>query len=360
MPELYDAVTVADTHMRRDGYLVADARIARTGIQVYLGRELGRPELGQVRVLRPEEEVFSQDAMASFAGRPVTMDHPSELVTAKNWKKYALGSVGSDIVRDGGSVRVPLMVADADAIAAVQGGKRELSAGYTCDIDWTAGKTADGQEYDAVQRNVRGNHLAIVTKGRAGPDHRIGDDNPENQGTNMKTLIIDGVSVEVSDEGVAVVTKLQKAVTDAATAKDAADGALAALKATHATEVASLKAQVLDAAALDAAIVRRTAVIDAARKLLGATYDATGKSDADVRRAAVTVKLGDAAVTGKSDDYVAAAFDTLTHAAVAAPVDPLRRAIATGPVKDSALSPYEESLVSLRDAWKGETQKKDA
>ena len=78
-----DAVTVAGTRRRDDGYLVADARIARTGIQTYLGSEVGKPDMSTVRVYRPGSEVFSDDTMKSAAHRPVTNDHPPELVSSE-------------------------------------------------------------------------------------------------------------------------------------------------------------------------------------------------------------------------------------------------------------------------------------
>lgn len=361
MPEIFDAIALDSERVRvsRDGYLLADARVARTGIQVYLGRELGRPDLADVRVFRPEDEVFAEDAMASFAHRPVTSDHPPELVTSANWKRFARGQTGGEIARDGECIRIPLMVADADAIADVQAGKRELSAGYTCDIDWTSGEAPDGQPYDAVMRKLRGNHVAIVARGRAGPSCRIGDGTPDNQGKPMKSIIADGVTVEVPDEAASAFEKLQAQLRDATTATDARDGEIAALRASSAaaitakdSELAELRSRVPDAAALDAAIAARGAVIEAARRIVGDSFDPAGKTDAAIRRAAVAAKLGDAKLEGRSDDYVAAAFDTLT--ALPAAADPVRDAIRSGAaasVKDG-VSAYDAYRSRLANDWK--------
>src|SRR5690606_34291631 len=171
-----DAVTVAGTRRRDDGSLLADARIARTGVQIYAGSEVGKPDMAAVRVYRPGAEVFSEDTLKSAAHRPVTNDHPAELVTADNWKQHAVGQTGDEITGEGIFIRVPLMVSDGATIADIENGKRELSAGYTCDLDWTAGKTPSGDEYDAIQKNIRINHVAIVRRGRAGSQVRIGDD----------------------------------------------------------------------------------------------------------------------------------------------------------------------------------------
>ncbi|MGO4129885.1 DUF2213 domain-containing protein, partial [Inquilinus sp. YAF38] len=171
-----DTVTlVGDRRTTQDGYLVAAARIARTGVQTYSGAEMGRTDLAAVRVWRPEEEVFAADALASMAHRPVTLDHPVEPVTAANWKAHSVGQVGGEVARDGDYIRVPLVLMDRAAVDAVIAGKRQLSVGYAAEIDWTPGTTPAGEAYDAVQRRIRANHLAVVDAARAGPACRIGD-----------------------------------------------------------------------------------------------------------------------------------------------------------------------------------------
>jgi hypothetical protein len=115
---MFDKLAVTDVRRTADGYLVADARIARVGIQTYLGSEVGKPEMAQVRVYRSEEEVFHQDSLSSFAHRPITLDHPPVSVNARNWKKYAVGIASDEVVRDGGYVRIPMMVTDQAAMTA--------------------------------------------------------------------------------------------------------------------------------------------------------------------------------------------------------------------------------------------------
>lgn len=177
MIQLFDRVTFDAKDVRRtaDGYLTATPRVARTGIQVYSGAELGRPEMDSVLVYRPEEEVFHKDALASYAYRPVTNDHPPELVTADNWKKYSVGQLGGEVARDGEFVRVPFALMDSNAIKDFESGKRELSCGYTCDLEWTPGVNKAGEMYDAIQRTIRQNHNAMVDAARGGAKLRIGD-----------------------------------------------------------------------------------------------------------------------------------------------------------------------------------------
>lgn len=357
-----DKITLSGTRRTGDGYLVADARVARTGIQIYLGREVGKPEQEQVRVYRPESEVFSTDALASFAHRPVTNDHPAEAVGARNWKQHAVGSTGGDIARDGEFVRIPLVVMDQVAIDAVEGGKRELSMGYACDLDWTPGKTPAGERYDAIQTNIRGNHLAIVDAGRAGPQCRIGDSwaaTPSHQESNMKTFTVDGISVEMSDTAIQVVQKVLGQFADAKTALTDANtkiGELTAAVSTKDGEIAVLKQQVADAkltpAQIDAAVQARSAVISDAKAITGAEITADGKTDADIRRAAVDAKLGDAA-KGMDDAAISGAFKALR--ASVSDADPVRGVIKDGikPVDHSTVDSAHAAMVtSLQDAWK--------
>lgn len=173
--EFCDFAQLAGTRRTADGYLIAEVRAARTGIQQYQARELGR-EGGIVNVYRPENVVFDRASLATYAGKPVTLGHPPENVSAQNWKRYAVGDIGTDIARDGEFVRVPLKLMDADAIAAVLGGTREISMGYTTDIRWENGVASDGTPYQAVLTGpLRINHLALVSKARGGAALRFGD-----------------------------------------------------------------------------------------------------------------------------------------------------------------------------------------
>lgn len=327
MLKFADKIAIAGTRVRDDGYLVADARVARTGIQMYLGSEVGKPDMPLVRVYRPESEVFSKDTLASFAHRPVTNDHPDEAVTADNWKEHSVGHTADEIARDGKFIRVPLMVADAAAIKDIEQGKRELSSGYKADLDWTAGTTEDGEPYDAVQRNIRANHVAIVKRGRAGADVRIGDGNwiDTTQDTNkdrnipMRKIMFDGIEIEVTDQAAQAITKLEgqiaKLTADTATSATAHAAALATKDGELAkkdAEIDGLKSKVLDDAALDKAVTERADLV-AAAKAICADVETTGKSAADIRKEVVTKIVGADAVAGKSAAYVDARFDVLVE-----------------------------------------------
>jgi hypothetical protein len=169
-----DRASISGTHRTNDGYLAAESRISRLGIQIYAGHEVGRPDLPTVRVYRGEDAVFAADAMASAAHKPITLDHPAHGVTAERWKELAVGWTGDAVVRDGEFLRVPMMVADASAIRAIESGTRELSCGYSAELEFGNFVTPDGPA-DARQKGVRLNHVAVVAKGKAGAAVRFGD-----------------------------------------------------------------------------------------------------------------------------------------------------------------------------------------
>ncbi|RIJ15957.1 DUF2213 domain-containing protein [Henriciella mobilis] len=336
-----DAAPISGTRRTEDGYLIAEARSVRTGIQLYRGSEVGKADMETVRVYRPPEEVFAQDSLQSFSHAPVTIDHPSEAVTGDNWKRLAAGEVSTAAKQDGEWIMLPLILKDAAAIKAVEDGKRELSAGYSCQLDWTPGTSPEGQEYDAVQRGIRINHLAVVDKARAGSRARIGDDanwgaspvtpkaderNP-HMPDNLQTVVVDGLNVSTTDQGAQAIKKL---ISD----RDTAQKALSDAKADHAkaladkdtelgkkdAEIEDLKSKQFDDAKLDQMVADRADIV-AKVKAIAPSLKTDNVSNADLKKQAVAAKLGDEKVKDKSDDYVAGLFDHLT--ADAKPRNPL-------------------------------------
>lgn len=367
-----DRVTLGDIRVTDAGYLETFAHTARTGVQQYRGAEAGRPDIDIVNVYRDEAEVFARRSLDTFAKIPVTVDHPAEAVTAANWKRYAVGTTGEEVLRDGERLKIGLKITDAAAVAAVKAGKRELSVGYTTELVWGDGVAPDGTPYQARQTAIAANHIAIVAAGRAGPQCRIGDSwsvfspTPEKEPVmTLKTVTVDGIPVEVTDQGATVIETLKtrlgdaksandKLVTDHASAIAAKDTELAKKDA----EIDALKAKVLDDAAIDTRVQARGDLI-AKAKAIAATVDTAGKADADIRRAVVVAKLGDAAVKDKPAAYIDARFDILCEEAKA--TDPVRDALKNGlqPVGDAAAvnSAHAAYATHLTDAWKGATQK---
>lgn len=314
-----DAVTLGTTRRTTDGFLTTVAKSVRTGVQLYAGSEVGHPEMRVVRVMRPAEEVFSVDSLQSFSHAPVTLDHPSEPVTSDNWSKLAVGEVSTAATKDGEWIALPLILKDAAAIAAVESGKRELSAGYTCELEFV-----DHADYDAIQKNIRINHLAVVDKARAGSDARIGDSwgtspihatDTEIKSMTLKTVLVDGLQVETTEAGAQAIAKLTadsaKLVSDHAKTVADYDKKLATADAAVAKAEAerdAALAKVLSDADLDKAAAARGDLI-AKAKGLSANVVTDGKSALEIKRAVLADRK--ISLDGKSDAYVEARFDTL-------------------------------------------------
>lgn len=153
-----------------EGFLICrNVPIARTGAQKYLASELGLDGDPNriVEVMRDESEVFAPATMASFEGKPVTNNHPSEQVTPDNARYYGRGHVQN--VRRGTGKQSDLLIGDlyiidGELITAVKRKrkpKREISCGYDCEY-------AEDENGVLHQTNIRGNHVAVVDSGRAG------------------------------------------------------------------------------------------------------------------------------------------------------------------------------------------------
>lgn len=223
--KITDSVMLGDVRLSDRGFLEANVRTARTGIQTYLGSEVGRPDLKTVNVYRDEAEVFSKASLQSFSKIPVTLDHPPEAVNSANWAKYAKGTTGDEVLRDGEFLKIGLKVTDGDAVKAIKDGKRELSVGYTTELLWEDGVTPDGVSYQARQTKITADHIAIVTRGRAGSECRIGDTAPHawgvspvntNQGKDiqmgegtLRTVDYEGVAIQTTDQGAQVIERLK-------------------------------------------------------------------------------------------------------------------------------------------------------
>lgn len=364
MTRFIEDTQLSGSRITTDGYLVASVLCARTGIQDYLGEELDKPDMPIVKVYRPESSVFAKDSLATFVGKPTTNDHPPEPVTAGNWKQYAVGSIGEEVLRDGEYIRVPITLMDAATIKAVQDGKREISMGYDMELDWTPGTTSDGQAYDAVMKNLRMNHLAIVDRGRAGSRARIGDKSLwgvapliTDRYPLMTTskIVIDGITIETTDQGAEAISKLQaekQAIADAKAADKAAHDAAIAAKdkelAAKDAKIADLEKAQLTAEALDAKVQARADLL-AKAKALAKDADFTGKADIEIMKMAVIAVRGADAVKDKSDAYVAAAFDL----AVESKPDAFRDAIKDRKPNTENGNGQTEYEKRLNDAWKG-------
>lgn len=181
MSKAYFGSRISDHILKTpEGFLICkDVPIARTGTQQYRGCEFGGPVAdGIYNVQRPEAEVFDRAAVASFEGKPVCDEHPVEDVTPDNYGRYMKG-VCRDVRRGDGDLSnclvADLVIYDADLINKIEAGKREISCGYDCLWNPTSDSSYD-------QLEIRGNHVAVVDRGRAGHKVAIRDTADDKKG----------------------------------------------------------------------------------------------------------------------------------------------------------------------------------
>jgi hypothetical protein len=310
----HDLSTVSKRTKTDQGYLVGPAVIGRCGIQPYTRGELGLDgdPNAVVRLMRTPEEVFRPATIKSFENVPITNDHPPKGVDAGSWSEFSIGNA-RDIARvEGNLLGATTWVMDEGGVKEVEGGKEKLSCGYTFDLDLTPGVDPDGQPFDGYQRNILGDHLAIVDSPRGGPVCRIGDkDKKKETPMATKKVIVDGLPLELDEVQAAVVEKLVKdrdtVVADLAAHRTASTKAFKAKDSLHAevvatkdkaiaakdTEIGTLKADLVKAKAIDvdALVAERTQVITDAKKL-APKLEVKGTSH-DIRKAALTACCSD-------------------------------------------------------------------
>lgn len=338
----YDSVPIRDYHFDdQTGFLyVYRVPIAGAMVQKYVKSD-GSEEMEA----KLPEEILSDSTVSSANSKPVTDGHHG-LVTKDNSHDLMKGFTASNGHVEGNMLYNDITITDPNLISQIKNGsKRELSIGFETQMDPTSG-TYNGAKYDAVQRNIRINHVAVVPKGRAGHEVRlIGDsaeaveqvESSEEKGNQMETRVVraDGQNITVAADDVEKITKLDadnsakakqiadlnakiKALQDekakiegnadeSAKKADAAEAKVASLeddKKKLQKEVDSLKGDAFD---------KRLELIDQVKDFVGdSAYDYHGKSDRDMKIDAVKAVRGDAIdFKDKSDDFVDAAFQLL-------------------------------------------------
>lgn len=377
MIKFTDRVSVGQTKKTKEGYLVATARVARTGNQMYLASELGDIAINAgfkpgdvVRVHRHADQVFSDATLRSITRVPVTVDHPPENVTSDNWSQYSVGEVGDAYSTDSEWIIVNPMIKDSAAISAAETTHKEISMGYEAGII----KARDGIDADFEMTDILMNHMALVPKGRAGEQARIGDTwgaspiqdfQPGSAPTTVKkggrmsdqtltTVVLGDKAVQVAATDAAVFEQFK---TDSAKALSDAESKHTAAIAAKDEEIGKLKVDLK--AAQDAAVIDVDALVSARSELVGkvkaidAKIEVTGKSDADLRKAAVAAKLGDAMVADASEAEIAGMFKAISGTAASNPVaDAIKGGVKAVGDDATAMNDAHSKSVSDLNAWR--------
>lgn len=376
------------------GFLRVAGNATRIGVLTYRRRDGS-----EFRELRHPSEVFNADSLKSLAFAPLTDRHPAELVSPRNVRDLQVGIV-TDVRADGRFVAGDLIVQDQRMIEKIErGDARELSAGYTCQVDETPGDF-NGERYDGVQRAIIYNHLAIGPRdwGRAGGDVSIhvdgaseellamlgvehlddagrkivfdlGRRDPVDRNPNpregsdtmeLRTIRIDGVDVKVDpataqfveralSERDAKITAAEKRADEAAGKVDAVTKERDELK----TKLDSAA----DPAKIAAAVKARVGLEASARKILGPEVKLDGKTDQEIKVDVLRKSDENFDPEGRTDAYVDGRFDAVVAAAPDRNdgVERVRRAVADSrgaPTTNDRRDDADEPRVDSADAAK--------
>ena len=338
----YDYGHVTKSETTDEGYLKVWCKAARTGTQLYT-----RGDGTQVREYRPKDEVSKPESLASFGMKAVTLGHPSVLLDTETTKLHQVGHAGSHVRFTDGFVEVALVITDQKAIDAIQrGDSQEVSAGYRVDYDPTPGVTPEGEAYDGIQRNILVNHIAIVSKGRAGRQARLLLDScdrndavadieqPSNSPvTSMARINLDGLDIELPADAASTVqsfiretgrtqTELQQKL-DSAEAQyqsvtiekaelqersDAAAGRIQELEAQLADAVAQAE-QRDDTAEINDAVNKRLEALQKFGPILPEDFKFDGQDEAGLMKMAYQNVFDKEAREDASNDYLLGVLD---------------------------------------------------
>jgi hypothetical protein len=369
-----------------EGYLVTDGVIARTGIQEYyafeFGADVGAKPTDVIKLYRPPEEVFAPDSISSFENAPVTIDHPASDVTADNWAQLAKGEA-TNVCRQGSDkMAAKLTIKDKEAVKVIMDGKKQLSNGYRFTLDMTPGISPQGEAYDGVQRDIKGNHVAIVDRARCGSVCTILDNQPEPipKGGHMaevtlRKMVVDGIPIEVSDAAAAVIDKLQKAVEVRDSQLNDRAKELTTLADSHKTaleakdkELVEIKKLVMTPEARDAMVADWADLVANAKKL-APTVETKGKDCEAIRREVLTTIVATDSprslvaksiikdVASASNELLKIAFDAILPLSDERQADPGQRsndgAAFSGQQPPANVSVGRDKfLQASQDAWK--------
>lgn len=379
----FDFLKIQEPKKTDAGFLKVPVYATRSGVFRYT-----KPDGSVIREYRPEQEVFNPDSMATLAGVPVTNQHPTVLVDANNAKKYMVGFTSDLVEKDGKFLATSATVTDSKVIEKIEReGLREVSCGYTCELDFTPGVSPEGEEYDAVQKNIEYNHLALVDRGRAGPEVRLRmdsdsayfeqDANTEKKGEDMAMAKVKlaGDEYEVDEKLAEAIKMAMKEAMDMGEKKamdkveyekksDELERAKAKLDSLE-EENKKLKESVMDDSQIHAKVVERAKLLESAKKVLGSEVNFDSMNDAEIKKEVVAKKCPSIKLDEKSEVYIEARFDHIVETLDQEPTNKLKDAISkkvksdSEPTKEVTSEQVREKNMKLdQEAWKKPLGKK--
>lgn len=189
-----------------NGFITVDRNpISREGVFQYGGNSIPGADPTRIySVYRPAEELSNPEALKSFEMLPLVDDHPPVLMGNESElglpEKPIHGSTGQDILFEDGILYAKLRIFSDSLKSQTAADKKQLSMGYRCKFEKSSG-VFNGQPYDYIQTNIRGNHIALVHQGRSGADIAVLDHDETTMAFDHFDLALDTAGDEhMADE----------------------------------------------------------------------------------------------------------------------------------------------------------------
>lgn len=175
--------------------------ISKAGVFQYPGFQIkGAPDPDAIyNVYRPEEELSRPETIESFKLVPFINEHAMLGKGFTNAEDKGIeGVIGEDVYFDAPYLRGNIKIFAQRTQDSIDAGKIELSPGYLCKFVPQKG-VYNGEQYDYIQTEIRGNHLALVDNGRSGRDVSVMD----SVAMDSMTITIDSGDLKMAEESVA-------------------------------------------------------------------------------------------------------------------------------------------------------------
>lgn len=379
----YDVFDITEANMTEpfretpEGYLRGRAIITNTGIFNYKQKD------GTIlRELRTPEDVGDSASLNSFRNILITSKHPNPIdnpqgVNKENAKELQVGFTGADIQFDGHAVSIDMTITDGKTIDEIKlYGKVALSCGYNADLEMKSGFAFGNNQYDAIQKNIRANHIACnIDRARAGDlakmklrmdstdAIRIDDNKNINKENKMAKVKINDVEFEADIRVAEEFNILKKDNEDLKVKIKDKDVKFSELQANSDSskeklemagkEIEKLKAENLDETKIQDAVKNRIALVDVAVKQEIKIEETM--NDSDIKKAVILKVFPEAKLDEKDENYINVRYDcAIEDLAKKIVIDNKKKTLDIKPdkKKEDNLSLEEKQRIEISNIWK--------
>lgn len=304
-----------DSNKTPEGYLIARATIARTGVFYYASTGMYEAKL--------PDDLFNPKSLETLKNALVVDEHPKTfkgLIDSKTATNYTKGfSIDEPKKVDNKELEITIKFIDADLIDDIETGKKNyISLGMSIDLIEVNGEF-EGKKYQAKQTNIRYNHIAVTSSPRLGEDMKIRLDSnidiieSREVKRKMAKLNLDGIELEVDDTKAPVIQSYmdkQKVKLDSLAAESKVLSEQV-LTLENEKKVLNEKAVKLDSLDVNALVSERLDLVSKAEKVLGKGKVDVKLDSKDIISQVVKSKFPKLDIANVSDETLKVRFDSV-------------------------------------------------